>query len=249
MCHWSCSLVTFYTKLSTKSAVSESSITLERLNLTFLPLGLSLWNLAHLFIMFMATKIASKFLILPRDLVMVFLSRKNRVKSSLNFERPKLTWSKIKSFEATRSALLLSFCENRFCLLQFVKKLNLTERGALFRHFFVSKVITTAHAHKSGVIFHVFQELQTKKSKALRPKMTEITSRGPALRWYHTLFREWFSTELCIMPASKFCKESTALVFFLFNPITAKGYQNLSLYGGYGVPSHAYGMEGVYKSV
>ena len=53
MCHRSCSLALgFYTKLYTKSAVSESSITLGRWNLTFLPFGLSLWNLAHLFIMF-----------------------------------------------------------------------------------------------------------------------------------------------------------------------------------------------------
>ena len=36
-------------------AVSESSMALGRFNLTFLSLGLSLWNLAHLLIMFMAT--------------------------------------------------------------------------------------------------------------------------------------------------------------------------------------------------
>ena len=53
--------IRFYTKLYTKSAVSESSIVLGRLHLTFLPLRLSLWNLAHLFIMFMATKFASDF--------------------------------------------------------------------------------------------------------------------------------------------------------------------------------------------
>ena len=54
------------------------------------------------------------------------------------------------------------------------KKLNSTERGALFRHFCVSKVIIAAHAHKSGVIFHFFQSFQ----KALRPKMTKIASKG-----------------------------------------------------------------------
>ena len=70
-----------------------------------------------------------------------------------------------------KSALLLSFCKNRFCLSQFVKKLNLTERGAIFRLFCVSKVITTAHAHKSGLVFQFFQELSNKKIKALRPKM------------------------------------------------------------------------------
>ena len=35
-----------------------------------------------------------------------------------------------------------------------VKKLNSTERGAFF-DIFASPVITTAHAHKSGVIFHI----------------------------------------------------------------------------------------------
>ena len=51
-----------------------------------------------------------------------------------------------------------------------------------FSTFCVSKVITTAHAHKSGVIFHFFQELSNKqKIKALRPKMTKIASRGSCL--------------------------------------------------------------------
>ena len=47
-------------------------------------------------------------------------------------------------------------------------------------------MITTAHAHKSGVIFHFFPRAfkQKKKIKALRPKMTKIASRGggPALK-------------------------------------------------------------------
>ena len=64
MCHLSCLLAWgFYTELYTKSAVSESSIALGRLNLTFLPLGLSPLNLAHLFSMLLATKFASDFLI------------------------------------------------------------------------------------------------------------------------------------------------------------------------------------------
>ena len=78
-----------------------------------------------------------------------------------------------------RYALLLSFCENRFCLSQFAKKLNLMERGAFFRHFCVSKVITIAHAHKSGVIVHIFpRAFIRKKIKELRPKMIKIASRG-----------------------------------------------------------------------
>ena len=71
------------------------------------------------------------------------------------------------------------------CLWQLIKKLNSTERGALFRHSWVSKVISTAHAHKSGVIFHFLQlqELSNKKNiKALRLKMTKIASRGSCLK-------------------------------------------------------------------
>ena len=81
------------------------------------------------------------------------------------------------------TARLLSFCKNRFCLSQLVKKLNSTERGALFRHFCVSKVITTAHAQKVVSFFIFFQELsnKTKKIKTLRPKMTKIASRGSCL--------------------------------------------------------------------
>ena len=112
---------------------------------------------------------------------MVFQSRKNGVKSSLNFERSQLSpWAKIKKSEAAirRSTLPLSFCENRLCLSQLIKKLNSTERGALFRHFCVSKVISTAHAHKSGVIFSSFPRAFKQKIKALRPKMTKIASRG-----------------------------------------------------------------------
>ena len=113
-----------------------------------------------------------------------FKVEKNRVKSSPNFERfiTKSLRKKWKKTEAPlcRSALLLSFCENRFCLSQLIKKLNSTKRGTLFRHLCVSKVITTAHAHKSGVIFHIFPRAfkQNKKNKALRPKMTKIASRG-----------------------------------------------------------------------
>ena len=54
------------------------------------------------------------------------------------------------------------------------------KRGAIFRHFCVSKVIATAHAHKSGVFFIHFLELSNKKIKELRPNMTKIASRGPA---------------------------------------------------------------------
>ena len=43
-------------------------------------------------------------------------------------------------------------------------------------------VIITAHAHKSGVSFHIFQDLSNKnKFKKLRPKMTKIASRGSCL--------------------------------------------------------------------
>ena len=55
--------------------------------------------------------------------------------------------------QVSRSALLLSFCNDRFCLWRFVKNLKSTRWGAFFRLFLVSQVIITAHVHKSGVIF------------------------------------------------------------------------------------------------
>ena len=53
-------------------------------------------------------------------------------------------------------------------------------------------MITTAHAHKSGVIFHFFSKsFQTKKFKSLRPKMTKIASRGgPALTRANLISRQ-----------------------------------------------------------
>ena len=59
-----------------------------------------------------------------------------------------------------------------------------TKGGAFFRHTFlfcicVYKVVTTAHTHKSDVIFHFFQDLSNKKRfKELRLKMTKTASRG-----------------------------------------------------------------------
>ena len=49
-----------------------------------------------------------------------------------------------------------------FLSIAFNKKLNSTERGALFRHFGVSKVIATAHAQKVVSFFIFFQELSTR---------------------------------------------------------------------------------------
>ena len=66
------------TKVARLHKVSIQSCTQKRLSpkvqslsrgwITFLPLGLSLWNLAHLFIMFMAPKLASDFLIFVQGL-------------------------------------------------------------------------------------------------------------------------------------------------------------------------------------
>ena len=65
--------------------------------------------------------------------------------------------AKVRNFEATFCSLAFFFhsAKNRFCLRQFVKYLNSTERGPFFLHFCVSRLITILHAHKSGVTFHV----------------------------------------------------------------------------------------------
>ena len=55
---------------------------------------------------------------------------------------------------------------------------------ALFRHFCVSKVITTVHAHKSGDIFHIFpRAFKQKKIKALHATKGDYNSlKGSCLR-------------------------------------------------------------------
>ena len=68
---------------------------------------------------------------------------------------------------SSRLALPAHFHRQPGFLMCGLLKLNLTERGALSRHFCVFKVITTAHAHNSGVIFHFFQELSNKKKLRL----------------------------------------------------------------------------------
>ena len=73
------------------------------------------------------------------------------------------------------------------------------ERGALFRHFCVSKVITIGHAHKSGVIFIFFKNFQIKQIKTLWPNMTKIASRGSCLNRSFLLFTKF-----------AFCRQSQA---------------------------------------
>ena len=100
-------------------------------------------------------------------------------------------------------------------------------------------MIPTAHAHKSGVIFHFFpRAFKQKKIKALRPKMTKIASRGGsclnkpyAARCTST--REQARTHTCIHAGVRrhnfiysVCYFSlflpVSLVFFLSLPLPAK---------------------------
>ena len=111
---------------------------------------------------------------------MICQSRKNGVKSSLNFKRSLISpLPKIINFEARlcRSALLLLLCENRFCLLRFVKKLNSTKRGAFFDMFASPRWSLLCMRTKVVSFLIFFQDFQTKKFKKLRPKITKIASR------------------------------------------------------------------------
>ena len=69
--------------------------------------------------------------------------------------------------------------------------LNSMKPAAPFRHFCISKVITTAHPHKSGVdvIFRIFPSaFKQKKIKDVRPNlMTKIAWRGGVLLRPHPL--------------------------------------------------------------
>ena len=99
---------------------------------------------------------------------------------SLITDGPLVPRQKIKKIEAT----FWKICPSSFILRKpfssnvIRKKVKFGKARCHFRLFYVSKVITTAHAHKSGVIFHIFQDLSNKN---LRPKMTKIASRGSCL--------------------------------------------------------------------
>ena len=69
--------------------------------------------------------------------------------------------------------------------LPFTFYLNSTERGAFFRHFCVSNVITADHTYTSGVRFHILpRAFKQKKIKELPPKMKNKASRGGVLRYF-----------------------------------------------------------------
>ena len=104
---------------------------------------------------------------------MVFQSSKNGVKLLLNFES---SWEIKKKYEATfcRSALLLSFCENRFRLLQFVKKLNSTIQGAFSTFLRFQGDHYYARVQKWCLSSYFSKSIQTKKLKKVRSKITEI---------------------------------------------------------------------------
>ena len=77
-----------------------------------------------------------------------------------------------------RSAHFHSFRENSFCVWWVDKKLNSTKQGAFFRHFWVSKVITTAQADRV-VSFSIFfqKSLKLKNIEWRWPTMTKIESK------------------------------------------------------------------------
>ena len=74
--------------------------------------------------------------------------------------------AKIKNSEATFVDLPFFFYSAKTVSIAVDKKLNSMERGAFFWLFSVSKMITTAHAHKSDVNFQIFPKAF--KQKKLR---------------------------------------------------------------------------------
>ena len=78
-----------------------------------------------------------------------------------------------------RSTLLLSFSENRFRLLRFIKKVKFDEARGLSSTFLrLQGDHYCALRTKVVSFFMFFQELSNKKFKKLRPKMTKIASGG-----------------------------------------------------------------------
>ena len=68
--------------------------------------------------------------------------------------------------------------QNRLCLSQLIKKLNSRERGALFRHFCVSKDDHRCACAQKWCHISFFPRDSNKKIKGLRPKITKIDSSG-----------------------------------------------------------------------
>ena len=102
----------------------------------------------------------------PLEAILVIFRR-----SSLNFYES--SWKSLKNdttFVRMRSGHHLG---------ELIKKVNSTERGALFRHFCLSNGTTTAHAYKSGEIFVLFQDLSNKIIKA--PEMNRWKARHGCL--------------------------------------------------------------------
>ena len=130
--------------------IVRSSSMLAGLNLGLKPLGISPWNLPHLFIMLMHA--ASDLYIFAQGLCYGISKSEIRGNVSLNFERSqpspgaKINWLRQHFvdlplfFHSVKTAFV---CGN----------LKSMKRGAFFQDFWVSKVITTAHADRRGVIY------------------------------------------------------------------------------------------------
>ena len=71
------------------------------------------------------------------------------------------SWAKAKDSDAGSVDLIFCFhsAKTVFCQWRLVKKLNSTNWGAFFRHFWASKVISTTHEHKNGVLFLFYRRL------------------------------------------------------------------------------------------
>ena len=81
-------------------------------------------------------------------------------------------------------------------------------------------MITSAHAHESGVIFHIFpRPFKQKKIKALRPKITKLASRGSCLPSHpaRLVFLQTFSDDLPVMEYASVMAHSPRPVGVIYN--------------------------------
>ena len=104
--------------------------------------------------------------------------------------------AKIKKNEAKFCRPALFFILRKpFLSFAIRKKVKFDEARCLFRHFCVSNVITTAHAHKSGVIFHIFQTFQIRKNlRSYDQRWLKQPQGGPALNIWKRPKIAFFST-------------------------------------------------------
>ena len=148
-------------------------------------LGMSTWNLAHFFIMFMASLRRIFIFYQGFSYGLSKLKQNGSKQVKLNF------WAKSKfKFWSQSSVYVYLFSFRSVKSVSISCACDLFVDGALFRLASVSNVISTANAHKSGATFHIlptaFNQKQIKELVAIGCNQLQIkkTKLGDSLKGF-----------------------------------------------------------------